>query len=147
MTEKQTNDVTTPKLDVSVRLIEPKGKLMGFASVTFNDSFVVDGFSIVQGKNGIFVGMPSRPDENAPNGYRETAKPITADFRAQLNEVVGTAYHLKVTQIQEQAKAHADAAPPKSKLSKQLAEGKEKAVAHNATLAPSTQEKEIATSM
>ena len=51
MQEKVAN--TTPaaplKLDVSVRVIEPVKNLMGFASVKFNDCFVVENLKIVQG--------------------------------------------------------------------------------------------------
>ena len=35
------------KLDVSVRAIEPKGNLLGFANVKFNDCFVVEDFKIL----------------------------------------------------------------------------------------------------
>jgi len=144
MSEKEMKDMVTPKLDAMVRLIEPKGNLLGFASITFNDSFVIDDFSIVQGKNGIFVGMPSRPDEGATNGYRETVKPITAEFRTQLNETIVGAYQQKVAQIQEQAKAHAGVAPSKPKLSEQLETGKQKAAEHNGALGSSTAKKEVA---
>ena len=50
------------KLDVSVRVIEPVKNLMGFASVKFNDCFVVENLKIVQGSKGLFLGMPSQPD-------------------------------------------------------------------------------------
>ena len=56
------------KLDVSVRVIEPVKNLMGFASVKFNDCFVVENLKIVQGSKGLFVGMPSQPD--GKGGYR-----------------------------------------------------------------------------
>ena len=35
---------------------------MGFASVKFNDCFVVENLKIVQGSKGLFLGMPSQPD-------------------------------------------------------------------------------------
>ena len=35
-------------------------KLKAFASMTFNDSFVVRGLKIIEGTNGMFVAMPSR---------------------------------------------------------------------------------------
>ncbi|RGE04135.1 stage V sporulation protein G, partial [Clostridiaceae bacterium TF01-6] len=58
MQEKVAN--TTPaaplKLDVSVRVIEPVKNLMGFASVKFNDCFVVENLKIVQGSKGLFLG-------------------------------------------------------------------------------------------
>lgn len=71
MQEKVAN--TTPaaplKLDVSVRVIEPVKNLMGFASVKFNDCFVVENLKIVQGSKGLFLGMPSQPD--GKGGYRD----------------------------------------------------------------------------
>ena len=63
------------KLDVSVRVIEPVKNLMGFASVKFNDCFVVENLKIVQGSKGLFLGMPSQPD--GKGGYRDMAYPVT----------------------------------------------------------------------
>lgn len=61
------------KLDVSVRLIDPVKNLIGFASVKFNDCFVVENFKILQGEKGVYAGMPSQPDRNG--GYRDTQNP------------------------------------------------------------------------
>ena len=72
MQEKVAN--TTPaaplKLDVSVRVIEPVKNLMGFASVKFNDYFVVENLKIVQGSKGLFLGdaQPARRQRRLP-GY------------------------------------------------------------------------------
>ena len=41
-------------ITVSVRPIEPQGKLIGFASVNFG-GVVIDDFKVVDGKNGIFL--------------------------------------------------------------------------------------------
>jgi stage V sporulation protein G len=35
-------------------------KLKAFASMTFNDQFVIRGLKIIEGTNGMFVAMPSR---------------------------------------------------------------------------------------
>ena len=48
------------KLDVSVRVIEPVKNLMGFASVKFNDCFVVENLKIVQGSKGLFLSQHFR---------------------------------------------------------------------------------------
>mgnify|MGYP000789158793 FL=1 len=80
------------KLDVSVRVIEPVKNLMGFASVKFNDCFVVENLKIVQGSKGLFVGMPSQPD--GKGGYRDMAYPVTKEFREQLNTAVLQAFVL-----------------------------------------------------
>ncbi len=41
-------------------------KLKAFASMTFNDAFVIRGLKIIEGTNGMFVAMPSRkrPDSS-----------------------------------------------------------------------------------
>ena len=95
---------TTPaaplKLDVSVRVIEPVKNLMGFASVKFNDCFVVENLKIVQGSKGLFVGM------------------VTKEFREQLNTAVLQAYEVKLEQMAERGSAG------RASISEQLKAGK-----------------------
>ena len=45
-------------IEVSVRPIEPQGKLIGFASVNIG-GIVIDDFKVVNGKNGIFEAAAS----------------------------------------------------------------------------------------
>lgn len=118
------------KLDVSVRPIDPIKNLIGFANVKINDCFVVEDFKILQSEKGLFVGMPSKPDKSSKTGYRDTAKPITKEFRAELTEAVISAYHAEVEKLQ--ARAAAIAAPEKESIPKQLAEGKKRAAKENA---------------
>lgn len=107
------------KLDVSVRVIEPVKNLMGFASVKFNDCFVVENLKIVQGSKGLFVGMPSQPD--GKGGYRDMAYPVTKEFRAQLNSAVLEAYEAKLEQMAERGNTG------RASISEQLKTGKEAA--------------------
>lgn len=107
------------KLDVSVRVIEPVKNLMGFASVKFNDSFVVENLKIIQGQNGLFVGMPSQPD--GKGGYRDMAYPVTKKFREQLNSAVLGAYEAKLEKMAERGNSG------RSSISEQLKAGKEAA--------------------
>ena len=123
-------DNTTLKLDVTVRPIEPKGNLIGFASIKLNDSFVIDDFKVLQGEKGIFVGMPSKPD--GKGGYRDTARPITKDFRAALTGAVTEAYHAAVEKTQSRATALPDT-DKKQSLQEQLDNGAKQAAAHNAS--------------
>ena len=66
-----------------------------------------------------FVGMPSAPD--GKGGYRETAKPITKEFREELNTAVLEAYEAKLEQMVERGSAG------RGSISDQLKAGKEAA--------------------
>ena len=118
------------KLDVSVRPIEPKGSLVGFASLKINDSFVIDDFKVLQSEKGLFVGMPSKPDKGSKTGYRETARPITKEFRIELTEAVAAAYHAEVEKLQ--ARAASIPAAEKPSIQNQLANGAKQAAKDNA---------------
>ena len=64
--------------------------LKAFANITIDDEFVVKGFKIVEGKNGIFISMPS--SKGADDQYYDNVFPVTADCREYLNTMVLGAY-------------------------------------------------------
>ena len=74
--------VKTSKLENS------ENGIKGLATVTFGDSFKVQSISIMEGKNGLFVSMPSykskQVDENGDPVYKDICNPITKDFRDSL---------------------------------------------------------------
>jgi len=124
------------QMEVTARPITPIGNLVGFATVKFNDVFVVEDFKILHGEKGMFVGMPSKPDKTSKTGYRDTAKPITAEFRTELTGAVVEAYHSAVEKLKDRAAnlATPDKQPEKPSIQKQLADGKEQAAKDNAAL-------------
>lgn len=122
MTENTEKAAAPLDFTVSVRPIEPKGNLLAFASVCFGNSFVVDDFKVLQSEKGLFVGMPSKPDRSSASGYRDTAKPITAEFRATLTGAVVAAYHAAIEKLQNRAAVEAPAAE-KPSIKEQLEAG------------------------
>lgn len=69
-------------------------KLKAFATVTFDNCFVVRNMKIIAGNKGLILCMPSR---KLPDGtYKDIAHPITADFRHQLEVRVMAAYDEEV---------------------------------------------------
>lgn len=76
--------------DIRIYPTKLNGKVKAFVSVTFDNCFVVTGFRIIEGKNGLFVSMPSQKDKNGE--YRDTAFPITKDFRSEINSMVMEEY-------------------------------------------------------
>lgn len=64
--------------------------LKAFADVSFAGMFMVKGLKVVEGKNGLFVGMPGRKDKDGK--WHDTAHPLTKEFKELLNDVVLSAY-------------------------------------------------------
>ena len=124
-----------PKLEVSARPITPMGNLLGFASVKINDCFVVEDFKILQTAKGLYVGMPSKPDKSSQTGYRETAKPITADFRKQLHGAILEAYGKEIEKLQARVDAARQPAEKQS-IKGQLEQGAKQAAKEKASRPP-----------
>lgn len=125
------------KLDVTARPIEPIKNLVGFANVKINDCFVVEDFKILQSDKGLYVGMPSKPDKNSRTGYRDTAKPITAEFRKELHGAILEAYQREIEKLQARAAAVRQTPPPeKESIKGQLEAGAKKAAKENAARTP-----------
>lgn len=69
-------------------------KLKGFASITFDNEFVIRGLKIISGKQGYFVSMPSR---KRPDGtYQDIAHPINNDMRKKIEERVLDVYEVEL---------------------------------------------------
>ena len=87
------------KIKAQVNLLKDQTKnLKAFASIILDDCFLVENFRVMSGAKGLWVAMPSekmsKPDKNGKE-YRDTAKPITADFRKRLFEVILAEYEKK----------------------------------------------------
>ena len=59
-------------------------KLKAFASVVFDDCFVVSDIKIIQGANGLFVSMPSKKRKNGT--FRDIAHPLNSETRRRIEE-------------------------------------------------------------
>lgn len=131
MMDNKNQETMQMKLDVTVHPIEPKGNLLGFASVKINDCFVVKDFRILKSDKGLFVGMPNKPDKSSETGYRDTAKPITGDFRKQLFGAILGAYSAEIDRSQTVSKAQ-----ERPSVMQQLKAGTEQATKENAARLP-----------
>jgi len=84
--------------DVRIRKCKDKSKLKAYASVTFDDCFVVHSVGIIEGANGAFVAMPSR--RVSENEFKNIAHPIVTSFRDKMTQVVLEAWE-KCKDIQD----------------------------------------------
>ena len=67
-----------------------EGPVKGIADVAINDEFLVRGFRIIEGKDGLFVGMPKGIGKD---GKRyDNAFPLSAKSKELLSQVLLDAY-------------------------------------------------------
>ena len=76
---------------VEIRPMRNEGNLKAFCSIVFDDVFIVHSVKIIQGKESLFVAMPSR--EMRGGEFRDTAHPIDNEFRLRMEEVILAKYH------------------------------------------------------
>ncbi|MCL2678542.1 MAG: SpoVG family protein [Clostridiales bacterium] len=119
-----------PDIAVTVRPIEPRGKLIGYASVTFGGAVTVHDFKVFNGEDGLFVGVPSVRDGAARSGFRETARLMNNDIKNQLNQAARESYVAEVGKLQ--ARAAAVAAPEKPRIREQFEKAGKEAARDNA---------------
>lgn len=76
--------------EVRLRGVHAVGKMRGIASITLDGEFVIHDVRIIDGKNGLFVAMPSK--RTADGVFRDIAHPINSNMRKKIQEAVVTAY-------------------------------------------------------
>jgi len=127
------------KVEVNVRPIEPRGKLIGNADVRFGGGLVVEDFKLFNGENGLFVGPPRKPDNTARSGYRRTARITDDRVQAALDNAAFEGYNAAVEKLQ--ARAAAVSAPEKPRIREQLDKAAQEAAKDNAARPAQTKEK------
>jgi stage V sporulation protein G len=65
-------------------------KLKAFASITFDDCFVVRGLKIIEGASGTFVAMPSR--KRSDGTYQDVAHPVNNQTRQRIEARILSEY-------------------------------------------------------
>lgn len=69
-------------------------KLRAYATITFDDCFVVRDLKVIHGNSGLFVAMPSKKRKDG--SFKDIAHPLNNDFRAKIEQTVLDAYEAEV---------------------------------------------------
>ena len=88
-------------IDVRINKINTTGSVKATASVTLDDCFSIRGVKVMEGKNGLFINMPSY--KGSDEKYKDICFPTTAEFRQELSDAVVDAYKLAIDQLQNQS--------------------------------------------
>lgn len=77
---------------VVVRKIDKENSRMkGIASVTIDEAFAIHDIRIIEGENGLFIAMPSRPIPTG--GYKDVAHPINTETRQMFEKAILDEYN------------------------------------------------------
>ncbi|QWB99955.1 septation regulator SpoVG [Mycoplasmatota bacterium] len=77
--------------EIRAKRIKGNNRLKGIAAITIDECFVIHELRIIDGKNGLFVAMPSR---RMPNGeYKDVAHPINTETRSMIEQEVLEAFN------------------------------------------------------
>lgn len=102
-------EMEMPEFSVTVTPYEREGSnIRGLARVYFDDSFIVNNVSILQGKEKLFVAMPSyktkQVDEKGKAVYQDVCYPVTKEFREKLYAEIVSQYEQAKTKNEEKAR-------------------------------------------
>ena len=89
-------NITEPKTEISFKakahaFTEPKGNVLGLASLNIGDVFAINNIRIMNSEKGVFVALPSSKDKEG--NFKDICHPTTKEGRAKLNTAVMDAYN------------------------------------------------------
>ena len=72
--------------DVRIRTVEGNDKLKAYATVTFDNEFLVHNIKVISSANGYFIAMPSK--SSSDGSFKDIAHSISTAFREKLSEAI-----------------------------------------------------------
>jgi len=89
-------------------------KLRAFVSIVFDNCFMVNDIKIIQGKDGLFISMPSRKKRNGK--FKDVAHPLNNETRKMLEDQILSEYDRVLSgQSSGEARETSQPAPPARK--------------------------------
>ncbi len=73
------------KVTVNKNEIQEGSRLRGYADIVIDNKIVIHGITIIQGKEKLFVSMPSRKKENK---FIDIVHPINNDTREEIETAI-----------------------------------------------------------
>ena len=83
--------------DIRVRKVNSVGKMTAVVSVTLDECFVVHDIKVIEGKERLFIAMPSR--KTAEGEFKDIAHPINTELRDQLQTMILAKYEEALAEL------------------------------------------------
>ena len=85
------NNLVITQVKVRPVTPEPGNRLRAFATIIFNDALVINDIKVIEGKERLFIAMPSRKTKEG--SYVDIVHPINADTRTLVEEAILNQYN------------------------------------------------------
>ncbi len=72
--------------EVKVYPAKENGRLKAYATIIFDDVFIVRDLKVIEGEKGLFVSMPSRRRKDG--SFRDIVHPLNAETRKMIEEAI-----------------------------------------------------------
>ncbi|MBN1882735.1 MAG: septation regulator SpoVG [Deltaproteobacteria bacterium] len=73
-------------------------RLKAYATITFDDCFIIRDLKIINGNSGLFVAMPSKKRKDGT--FRDTAHPLNNETREKIETVVIQEYEKELEKME-----------------------------------------------
>jgi stage V sporulation protein G len=77
--------------EVKVFPTKEVGRLKAYATIVFDNSFIVRDLKVIEGNKGLFVSMPSRKRKDGT--FRDIVHPLNVETRQMIEEAVISEYN------------------------------------------------------
>jgi stage V sporulation protein G len=102
-------------------------KLKAFVSIVFDHCFMINDIKIIQGRDGLFISMPSRKKKNGE--FKDVAHPLNNETRRMIEDKVLAEYDQV---LEERGEPPADRGERAQRVPASLGEGAEHSLAASA---------------
>jgi len=72
--------------EVKVYPVKESGRLKAYATIVFDNSFIIRDLKIIEGDKGFFVSMPSRRRKDG--SFRDIVHPLNSDTRSMIENMI-----------------------------------------------------------
>jgi stage V sporulation protein G len=77
--------------EVKIYPVEDGGRLKAYATMVFDDRFIVRDLKVIEGDKGFFISMPSRKRKDG--SFRDIVHPLNSDTRSDIEQKIIEEYN------------------------------------------------------
>ncbi len=89
-----------------------ENRLKAFATITFDNAFIIRDLKIINGNNGLFVAMPSKKRKDG--SYKDIAHPLNNETRRLIETAVLDQYNIEIAKMDEEDQPQVSSEDPES---------------------------------